>query len=260
MKFPLFSIIMPVFNGAGGLEKTIASVLAQPEPLFEFHVQDGGSTDGTVRLLEQAGPQVKWASEPDSGVYDAMNKGLAAASGEFLYFLGAGDTLRPGVLEQVAAALPRASLTYFYGNVYAEAYGRVYNGRYSPWKLSRLNICHQAVFAHRSLFDRIGPFDTRYSIMADHVWNMKCFGDPAIHKIYSELVIADYATGGLSQQQPDPMLITDRLTLIRQNLGPVPYLLNLLAARLPPGLKEARYQAFQKLRARWKERSHANRH
>ena len=260
MKAPLFSIITPVFNGAVGLEKTIASVLAQPGGLFEFLVRDGGSTDGTVALLEQAGPRVRWVSEPDSGVYYAMNKGVAAASGEFLYFLGAGDTLRPGSLEKVAAELPRKPLTYFYGNVYAEAYGRVYNGHYSPWKLSRLNICHQAVFAHRSLFDRLGLFDTRYAIMADHVWNMKCFGDPSIKKIYSDLVIADYAAGGLSQQKPDPQLIADRLTLIRENLGPVPYLLNLAAARLPSGMKEARYQLFQKLKTVLRKRSHANRH
>ena len=122
-----------------------------------------------------------------------------------------------------------------------------------------LNICHQAVFAHRSVFDRIGPFDTRYRVMADHVWNMKVFGDPAIAKLYSELIIADYAAGGLSQQRPDPQLITDRLALIKQHLGPVPYALNLAAARLPAGLKEARFQAFQKLKAALR-RFHADRH
>ena len=257
---PLFSVITPVFNAADCLQKTLASVLVQPSELFECLVQDGGSTDGTVALLQQANPEVRWVSEPDSGVYDAMNKGLARASGKFIYFLGAGDTLRPGILEKVAAALPQEPLTYFYGNVYAEAYGRVYNGRYSPWKLSRLNICHQAVFAHHGLFDRLGPFDTRYEIMADHVWNMKVFGDSSIRRIYSELVIADYAAGGLSQQRPDPLLIANRLALIRQNLGLVPYALNLAAAKMPADLKEARFQAFQKLRAKWKEMSHANRH
>ena len=260
MSTPLFTIITPVFNAADGLQKTIASVLAQPGELFEFLVFDGGSTDGTVDALRRQDAQVQWVSEPDAGVYHAMNKGLAAASGDFIYFLGAGDTLRPGILAEVAAVIPRAPLTYFYGNVYAEAYGRVYNGRCSAWKLSRINICHQAVFAHRSVFERIGPFDTRYAIMADHVWNMKVFGDPKIHKVYSDLVIADYAAWGLSQQRPDPALIADRLALIKAHLGPVPYALNLAAACLPPGLKEARFQAFQSLKTALRKLSHANRH
>ncbi len=255
----LFSIITPVLNDRLGLEKTLASVLAQPPDLFEFLVLDGGSTDGTVSLLQKQGGGMRWASEPDGGVYQAMNKGLTMTSGEFLYFLGAGDTLRPGALAAVATQIPRRPLTYFYGNVYAEAYGRVYNGRYSPWKLSRLNICHQAVFAHRSVFTRVGPFDTRYAIMADHVWNMKVFGDPAITKIYSNLVIADYAAGGLSQQRPDPQLALDRLALIKQHLGTLPYVLNKTAALLPAGLKEARFQAFQKLKAALR-RLHADRH
>ncbi len=259
MTSPLFSIITPVLNDRPGLEKTIASVLAQPPELFEYLVLDGGSTDGTLALLQKQSEKVCWVSEADGGVYPAMNKGAARASGEFLYFLGAGDTLRPGILAEVAAQIPRRPLTYFYGNVYAEAYGRVYNGRYSPWKLSRLNICHQAVFAHRSVFERVGQFDTRYTIMADHVWNMKVFGDPAITKIYSDLVIADYAAGGLSQQRPDPQLIADRLALIKQYLGPMPYVLNKSAALLPPGLKEARFQAVQKLKAVWRS-AHADRH
>lgn len=259
MTSPLFSIITPVLNGAAALEKTIVSVLAQPPDLFEFLVLDGGSADGTVALLQQQPEQVHWVSEPDGGVYQAMNRGVGMAAGEFLYFLGAGDTLRPGILTAVAAQIPRKPLTYFYGNVYAEAYHRVYNGRYSPWKLSRLNICHQAVFAHRSVFARVGDFDTRYAIMADHVWNMKVFGDTAITKIYSDLVVADYAAGGLSQQQPDPQLIADRLALIKQHLGPVPYALNFAAALLPSGLKEARFQAFQKLKAAWRS-AHADRH
>ena len=249
MPRPLFTVITPVFNHAEGMAKTLASVLAQRDGLFEYLVIDGGSTDGTVELLQAQGAKVRWISEPDAGVYPAMNKGLDLASGEFIYFLGAGDTLRENTLETVAQMIPRDPRTYFYGNVYAEGYGRVYNGRYTNWKLSRINICHQAIFCHRHLFELVGPFDTRYPIMADHVWNMKCFGDSRIRKVYAEIVIADFAAGGLSQQRPDTQLIANRLALIRQYLGPVPFLLNKIAAILPPGLKEARFQAYYKLKA-----------
>jgi glycosyltransferase involved in cell wall biosynthesis len=260
MPRPLFSIITPVYNGAAVLEKTLASVLSQRGDLLECLVIDGGSTDGTVEILQAQGDQVRWVSERDSGVYDAMNKGLALANGEFIYFLGAGDTLKPNILETVAERIPRDSMTFFYGNVYAEGYHRIYNGRYGKWKLSRINICHQAVFCHRHLFDVLGNFDTRYAIMADHVWNMKCFGDPSIHRVYSDMVIANFAAGGMSQQRPDARLVEDRLSLIQRHLGPVPYALNSFAALLPHSLKEFRYQAFQKLKARLKELTHASRH
>jgi len=247
---PLFSVIIPVFNRAAALEKTLASVLSQNAALFECLVQDGGSTDGTVDVLRARGEPIRWVSEPDGGVYDAMNKGIGLARGEFVYFLGAGDTLKPGILGTVAALLPRDPMTYFYGNVFSEAYGRVYNGRYSKWKLSRINICHQAVFCHRHLFDVVGRFDTRYPIMADHVWNMKCFGHANIRKVYADIVVADFAAGGMSHLHPDPQLIADRLALIRANLGPGVYALNLSAALLPAGLKEARFQMYQRLRSR----------
>lgn len=250
MPRPLFTIITPVLNRVKELEKTLTSVLSQQSDLYEYLVIDGGSTDGTVELLRASGERVRWISEPDCGVYDAMNKGLKAASGDFIYFLGAGDTLRPDILEKVARIIPRGQMTYFYGNVYSEAHHRVYNGRYSNWKLSRINICHQAVFCHRHLFEIVGPFETQYKIMADHVWNMKAFGTPGLRKVYRDLVISDFAAGGLSHYQTDPQLIADRLELIRQNLGPIAYALNKSAALLPAGLKEARYQAFQRLRAR----------
>ncbi len=248
MTRPLFSIITPVYNSVKGLEKTMASVLAQPA-LWEYIVMDGGSTDGTLELLRASGERVQWVSEPDSGVYEAMNKGIDRATGEFVYFLGAGDTLKPGILQTVAALIPRDPMTYFYGNVFSEAYGRVYNGPYNPWKISRINVCHQAVFCRRHLFDVLGKYDTRYPIMADHVWNMKCFGNAAIRKVYADIVIADFAAGGLSHLQTDPQLIADRLTLIQENLGLFPYALNKAAALLPAGLKEARFQMFQRLRS-----------
>ena len=260
---PLFSIITPVLNRAADLPKTLASVLSQPSELYEYLVMDGGSTDGTLDLL-RAQTGIRWVSEPDGGVYHAMNKGLELATGEFVYFLGAGDTLRENILEAVAAVIPHRSNTFFYGNVYSQAHGRVYNGRYSRWKLSRINICHQSVFCHRRLFEMSGRFDTRYPIMADHVWNMKCFGDKRIHKVYADLVVANYAAGGLSHFSPDPQLLADRLALIKTHLGPLPYALNLFAALLPAGLKEARYQAFGAIKAGARKlvqsRADANRH
>src|SRR5258705_11239297 len=89
-----FPIITPTLNSGPKLEATINSVLSQKEDLFEYIVVDGGSSDETLNLLRKHGERIKWISEKDRGVYDAMNKGIGMASGRYLYFLGAGDHLR----------------------------------------------------------------------------------------------------------------------------------------------------------------------
>ena len=105
MNPPLISVITPTFNSGAKIAATVASVLSQRKGLYEFLVIDGGSTDDTLAHLRAQGPALRYLSEPDEGIYDAMNKGIRLTSGKFLYFLGAGDRLLPGVLEAVAAEI-----------------------------------------------------------------------------------------------------------------------------------------------------------
>lgn len=91
---PLFSIITVVYNGIGNIEETIKSVINQPDLNFEYLIIDGGSKDGTLEIIEKYSQNISyWISEKDEGIYDAMNKGIAKASGDYVYFINCGDYL-----------------------------------------------------------------------------------------------------------------------------------------------------------------------
>lgn len=219
-----FSIITPTFNPGPRLEETISSVLAQNEELFEYIIVDGCSTDRTLDTVKKYGGRIKWVSEKDSGAYDAMNKGIALASGEYFYFLGAGDCLRPNILEKIDKEIPKGNLVFIYGNAYRKDRGRIYDGEFDEAKLILRNICHQAIFYEATIFDLIGEYDLKYEVWADYVFNIRCFGDSRIKKIYLKDIIADYQGDGISRNT-DPIFIKNRSRIIRDNLGYKQFLL-----------------------------------
>src|SRR3954468_2276333 len=220
---PLISVIIPTFNSGAKIAATVGSVLSQRQGLYELLVIDGGSTDGTLAHLRAQGPPLRYLSEPDDGIYDAMNKGIRLTSGKFLYFLGAGDRLLPGVLEAVAAEIRKlpgqgqtSRPTLLYGNVDLSGYSRAYDGRFNRSKLLRRNICHQAIFYQRSVFERLGFYNTKYRSLADWEFNIRCFNDRGIRKRYIPLRIADYEGGGKSIATPDPAFYAELSRLTRQ--------------------------------------------
>jgi glycosyltransferase involved in cell wall biosynthesis len=244
----LISVVVPVYNGAEKLRASLDSVVGQEAVEFEVVIVDGGSTDDTVAVARAyADRNVRCLSEPDRGVYDAMNKGIALARGRYVYFLGAGDLLRPDALRHIAEHLTdRPGLIY--GDACDVQSRAMLSGAFSNWRLSRGNICHQAIFYHRAVFDLVGLYDLRYPVVADWVLNMRCFHDARIEKRHVDLVVADFEGGGLSDTQPDEAFQRDRLDLIRRYLGPVPYVLNAAVALVPRSLKEARYRAWGRIR------------
>ena len=246
---PLFTVITPSFGAGEKLRRTLDSVLAQKRGLFECWVIDGGSDDGSTALLEGYGPQVQWVSEPDGGIYDAMNKGIARAKGRFLYFLGAGDTLRPDALEAVAALLPPDGQTFFYGSVYWVEIGEKYAGRWSPRRFSRGCLCHQAIFYERTIFDLLGLYDLRYPLAADYVLNVRCFGDRRIRKVYADLIVADYEGGGVSTTADDPQFFRDAPGLMRRHLGWGTYLLRRAEMLTPPAAQRLRHRLLLGVKA-----------
>ena len=204
MERKLFSIITPCYNAEPKIEKTVRSVLSQDRDLFEYVVVDGGSTDGTPGLVEDcAEGAAKIISEPDEGVYEAMNKGVEASAGKYLYFLGAGDSLKPGVLTKVANRLPAHDLALVYGNVYMVDKGLIYVGEFDRAKMKKRNICHQAAFYGRAIFDAVGMYDLRFKVLADYALNLKCFWNDRVEKKYLGYVIANYEGGGISHVRRD---------------------------------------------------------
>lgn len=221
---PFFSVIIPAFNSGPKLETTLRSVLRQPPDMCEVIVMDGGSTDGTVTLLKCLGAEnanLIWVSEPDLGIYDAMNKGIGLATGTYLYFLGAGDTLLPEALDRVRQSAPEEDLALVYGDAHIVSSDRLHGGGgpYTPARLIYDAPCHQSVFYSRPIFDLLGRYDTQYRVSADWAFNIKCFGDDRIQKLYLDAVIVDFEGGGVSANGADAAFLRDRPRLVRESLG-----------------------------------------
>jgi glycosyltransferase involved in cell wall biosynthesis len=219
----LFSVIIPSYNCGRKLETTIESVLSQPSGLYELLVVDGGSTDDTLDVVRKFEGRLRYVSEADRGVYDAINKGVRMSRGKYVFILGAGDRLREGVLSRVAVMLtPEAS--FVYGDAYLERYDFLMAGPVEKPDFIKTNICQQSIFYERSVFDLLGGFDLRYSVFADWAFNMKCFADPRLRKVYLGLIVADFEGSGISDMQHDAHFVNDFPRLIRKYVGVGHYL------------------------------------
>lgn len=218
MKQLLFSVIIPSYNCGPKLAATIESVLSQPEGLYELIVVDGGSTDETLDVIRRFAGRLRYVSESDRGVYDAMNKGVAMSKGKYVFILGGGDRLRDGVLGRVAALLPDEP-SFVYGDAYLERHGVTMGGATKKTDFIRTNICHQAIFYERTAFDLLGGFDLKYKVYADWAFNMKCFADARLRKVYLGLVVADFEGWGISDTQADANFVKDFPALIRRHVG-----------------------------------------
>jgi len=242
----LISILTPTFNAGGKVASTVASVLAQDPSLLDYHVIDGGSTDDTIDIVRRIAPEVDVLSEPDTGVYDAINKGIARSTGRFFLVLGAGDVLRPGIIAHLAeglAAAPPDSIVY--GNVHWVSLNRTYDGVFTKRKLTLRSICHQAMFIDRSLTLRFGLYDRRYPVAADWHFNIRCFADPRVHRQYIDQLIADYEGGGISDTVHDTRFQADLPDLIRASFGR-PYFLLLMLHRAYRRISGIRLRGIQK--------------
>jgi hypothetical protein len=176
---PLISVIVAVFNGRATLQQCIDSFAQQTYPNRELIVIDGGSEDGTVDLLKANREKIAyWISEPDRGIFNAWNKGLVQAKGEWICFLGADDYLwDTRVLEQMAAQLVDLppDIRVAYGQIMMlSAEGQPLHAVGAPWQEAResfmqyMSIPHPAVMHRSSLFERHGKFDESFRIAGDY--------------------------------------------------------------------------------------------
>ena len=198
---PLFSVIIPTYNSAATLEKALSSILNQSFQDYEVIIMDGLSSDASVKIASQPkDDRIVIFSEKDRGVYDAMNKAVTKASGQWLYFLGSDDELYDKeVFEQISQTIAKGSHNFIYGNAYFTSRKIIYGDPFDRQRLKTHNISHQAIFYKKELFERLGKFNTLFKIWADWDFNIRCFSFPDINPVYINLVIVNYCDeGGLS--------------------------------------------------------------
>jgi glycosyltransferase involved in cell wall biosynthesis len=173
---PPVSIITPSYNQAAFLEQTICSILGQSYPRIEYMLVDGGSSDGSVEIIQRYAHRLAWwVSERDSGQAEAINKGLRRASGEIVAWLNSDDLYLPGAVAQAVAAFQAdPSLGLVYGDaITIDAHGKPL-GRFAfgDWSLLDLAgfriICQPAVFMRRSVLERAGYLEPSFHFMLDH--------------------------------------------------------------------------------------------
>lgn len=182
----IFSIITVSYNASDTIEDTIQSVLQQREQVeLEYLVIDGGSTDGTVDIIRRYDDAIDyWVSEPDQGIYDAMNKGIEQASGEWVGILNSDDWYADSALSCVAAAVrtmrdPDAIVGQLVRVTKNMEVGQIVNPPTASFSCRRPNN-HPATFVQRSVYEKIGDFDLRYPISADLEFILRAQANPDV--------------------------------------------------------------------------------
>lgn len=210
------SIITINYNNAAGLKKTLESVAVQTYTDFEHIIVDGASTDGSVEVIreyvEKAESQelrvksIIWTSEPDNGIYDAMNRGIRKVKGEYTLMLNSGDYLVDEyVLERIIPELDGTDIVQ--GNNIEECSGKTYRNRgYGKSDIDFFDVMkghflHQSSFCRRDLFERYGYFDESYKMSGDTKFFMNCLGKNDASFKYIDIDVANYDLGGISAEK-----------------------------------------------------------
>lgn len=220
----MITAIVPTLNVAAHIGSCLESLRRQTCQDFDVCVVDGNSVDGTLdvvmALRDKLGQGLNWYSGADDGPYAAMNRGIGHARGDWLYFMGADDLLYDErVFEDLSSCLYGSEADIVYGDVIFKSSGSRYGGQ---WSLDRLlfegNICHQAIFYRRKVFDRIGGFATRYPIWADWELNIRCFRHPDMKTTWIDRIIATYNdANGLSRIE-DPVFRKELPVILRDSI------------------------------------------
>jgi glycosyltransferase involved in cell wall biosynthesis len=198
---PLITIITVVYNGEKTLERTIKSVINQTYPNIEYIIIDGASTDGTVDIIKKHENHIDyWCSEPDKGIYDAMNKGIEKSSGELIGIINSDDWYEPDAINAIADRyIEKKEIGIYHGQM-----KRINAGKglllkdKNPRLLVRgMIIHHPACFVHRLVYEKIGYFNTNYKIAADYDFLLRAYLN-SIPFVFLTVILANMSFGGFS--------------------------------------------------------------
>jgi glycosyltransferase involved in cell wall biosynthesis len=207
---PLLTIITVVYNGVKNLEQTIQSVLTQDYDNVEYIIIDGGSSDGTIDLIKKYEDGIDyWVSEPDKGIYDAMNKGVGLATGDYVAFINADDWYEQGALSQIVNVMTSERTDFIFGNVALyenEKYARTFRPVHAPERPRRMPFGHPSLFVKRALMEQY-PFDLSYPTAADYDFVCKLL-KKRLSFLYLDQNVANFRLGGISSSDTSKELFS----------------------------------------------------
>lgn len=217
------SIVTIVRNNAAQIAETMESVLGQNYPDLEYIVIDGASTDGTVEVVNSCRDRLAaFVSEPDKGIYDAMNKGIARATGDVIGLLNSGDRYLPGAFELVERSFRGRDLgnSIFWGDVIYEEQGLVKGFR--PHNLLRGAFApHPSMFTPRRVYERIGVYDSTLRFLGDYDFMYRAVNVNHLDVIYVPEPVAFYREGGFSDRNIVNCLRDELTVKLRYGQPPV---------------------------------------
>jgi len=229
-KQPILSVITIVYNNVSDIERTLLSVLNQTYAGIEYIIIDGLSNDGTLELIKRYESRItKLISEKDKGIYDAMNKGLALATGDYVIFMNSGDEFyAPDTVATVFATANDADI--YYGETeMIDASGQSLGQRRHKapetftWRSFKfgMSVSHQAIYIKRALLE---PYDPRYQLSADIDWII-CAAKKAKKIVNVNGYVAKYLVGGMSKTKHRQSL-AERFDIMKRHYGLLPTILN----------------------------------
>ena len=221
---PKVTIITVVYNAAPLLEKTILNIIGQSYPNIEYVIIDGASTDGSLDIINKYKDKITfWSSEPDEGLYDAMNKGLMAASGDYVWFINAGDTIyEPDTCQRIFDRADDLADIYYGDTMIVDyRYNEIGLRRLRPpkeltWKSFKkgMLVCHQSILLKRELAN---PFNTKYKHSADFNWVIEALKKTTYIR-NTHLILSAFLDGGQSKSNIRPSL-KERFDSMRIHYG-----------------------------------------
>lgn len=203
MSSPLVSIITVVYNGAQHIEQAIKSVLGQDYSNIEYILIDGGSTDGTTDIIKKYQEEIAyWVSEKDTGIYNAMNKGLRSSKGEIIAILNADDYYYPSTIKDVVDHFQKTNADIVYGNLtkFRTIASKEYFVDITPdieMMQSRMGIFHPSTFIKKEVYNQVGYFDEKYKLSADYDFILKAY-NKKFNFQYLNKSLAYFRIGGVS--------------------------------------------------------------
>lgn len=227
---PKLSVITIVYNNALAIERTMLSVLNQTYSNIEYIVIDGDSNDGTKEIIQKYTDRLaKFISEPDKGIYDAMNKGLAIATGDYVLFMNSGDEIfAPETVAEVFASSPSADIYYGETEMFDENWNSLGQRRHRApehfdWHSFKygMNVSHQAIYIKRSLTE---PYNLKYKYSSDIDWIIKA-AKKSSNIVNTHLYVAKYLVGGISKKKHLASL-KERFKILSNYYGLIPNLIN----------------------------------